>query len=152
MLPDDPDHIQPHEDGIFGVIRNGVRQSTHAVIAIPEHLYPQALVFLRRTVWRNVYTWTFPCKTLLTSASSSNRPKSSFRAVTKSEGSRAVVRGVKLTISANRILKPRRGNAVRVTVHLECASPLTWHRYAFQLGARGRLSSDQWHRLPLVFC
>lgn len=40
-----------------------------------------------------------------TSASSSNRPKSSLRAVTKSEGSRAVVNGVKLTMSANKMLQ-----------------------------------------------
>jgi hypothetical protein len=46
-LRDGVDHVEPHLDGVPGVVATRVRQPGHAVVAITQDLYTQAVVLLQ---------------------------------------------------------------------------------------------------------
>ena len=48
-LHDSVDHIQAHLHGVPGVVRAGLRQPGHAVVAVAQDLYTQTLVLLHNT-------------------------------------------------------------------------------------------------------
>jgi hypothetical protein len=47
-LRDGVDHVEPHLDGVPGVIAARVRQPRHAVVAVTQDLYTQAVVLLQQ--------------------------------------------------------------------------------------------------------
>jgi hypothetical protein len=47
-LRDGVDHVEPHLDGVPGVVAARIRQPRHAVVAITQDLYTQAVVLLQQ--------------------------------------------------------------------------------------------------------
>lgn len=107
--PDGGAHVQPHLNTVPGVVGDGVRQSRHTVVTVPQDLDAQTPVFLQTSTASHSQTGrkcigVGPVQVIFTLAMSSNLPKSLLSTATSSCGEHELASLVKPTMSAYKML------------------------------------------------